>query len=263
MSANAPIDYVAFDDAMNRVSAGSLGTEIDCNGYRELSGAIPSALIELMRESISAQLVANGGEYFGLAGGDWFIDTPLAPLLMGSALIGLLSRLYEYQMHAASTSNRITASLRVVAGVRGLRHANRYHYDSYVVTALLPIIIPDAGDEPPGSLVMFPNLRRVRRSAVVNIIEKLLVENALSRRLWSLRPVQHLAGATPVMLKPGNLYLFWGMRSLHANLACLPSSVRATVIFHFGDPHATSPAKRLSGQLHQLKLRWLDRPRIF
>lgn len=252
-------DYDLFDDAMVCASAGALAIEMDRNGYAILSDAIPRPLIDSLRETVLTLLAANGGEYFGLAGAEWFIDTPLAPLMTGAALAGLLGRVYEYAMHAAPKSHRIAASLRVLSGIRGLRHANRYHYDSYVVTALLPVIIPDAPGEPPGNLVMFPNLRKVRRSAWINIIEKLLVENAVSRRLWSLNVIQRLMGAKPVLLKPGSLYLFWGMRTLHANLACWPSSVRGTVIFHFGDPHATSPAKRLSGQLHRLKLRWLDR----
>ncbi|MEX3986200.1 hypothetical protein AB4Y45_45920 [Paraburkholderia sp. EG287A] len=44
-------------------------------------------------------------------------------------------------------------------------------------------------------------------------------------------------------LTPGNLYSFWGMRSLHANQACLPTSVRSTVLLHFGDPHEGSVFK--------------------
>ena len=52
--------------------------------------------------------------------------------------------------------------LRCLKGKSGLKHALRFHYDSYVVTALLPVIIPSQGSA--GHLVMAPNWRPVRSS---------------------------------------------------------------------------------------------------
>jgi len=57
----------------------------------------------------------------------------------------------------------------------------------------------------------------------------------------------------------GDLYFFWGMRSLHANQACAPSSVRCTVLLHFGDPHENSVFKGLSQRLHSMRLRRMAR----
>ncbi len=39
---------------------------------------------------------------------------------------------------------------------------------------------------------------------------------------------------------PGNLYLFSGYRSLHANDECDPAMLRATILLHFGNPHHES-----------------------
>jgi len=148
--------------------------------------------------------------------------------------------------------------MRVLTGTHGLRHANLFHYDSYVVTVLLPVLIPDGPDEPPGHRMMFPNFREARRFAVVNILEKLLVEKLLIR-MWRLARVQRWLSAKIVPLTPGNLYFFWGMRSLHANQACLPTSVRCTVLLHFGDPHEGSVFKGLSQRLHAMRLRRMAR----
>ncbi|MBC8752308.1 hypothetical protein F6X42_39575 [Paraburkholderia sp. WC7.3b] len=49
------------------------------------------------------------------------------------------------------------------------------------------------------------------------------------------------------------------MRSLHANQACLPSSVRCSVLLHFGDPHEGSVFKGLSQRLHSMSLRRMAR----
>jgi hypothetical protein len=50
------------------------------------------------------------------------------------------------------------------------------------VTALVPIVIPHRPDEPRGHLVMFPDLRPVRR--FVNVLKKPVMESAHARRLW-------------------------------------------------------------------------------
>jgi len=34
------------------------------------------------------------------------------------------------------------------------------------------------------------------------------------------------------LMKPGNVYLFWGYRSLHANLPVDPSYTRAPLLYH-------------------------------
>ena len=41
-------------------------------------------------------------------------------------------------------------------------------------------------------------------------------------------------------LKPGNLYLFWGYRTYHANFPVAGDAVRATMLLHYGDPHPSS-----------------------
>ena len=104
---------------------------------------------------------------------------------------------------------------------------------------------------------MYPNMRSVRRIALVNILEKAAIESSLARRLWRTAWLQRALGARVVPLTPGNVYFFWGMRTLHANEACLPTSVRSTVLLHLGDPHENSPLKTFSQRLHRRRLRRL------
>jgi hypothetical protein len=51
-----------------------------------------------------------------------------------------------------------------------------------------------------------------------------------------------------IRMVPGNLNLFWGYRSVHANEACDPDKIRATALFHFGDPHADRSPRRFTGR---------------
>jgi hypothetical protein len=41
-------------------------------------------------------------------------------------------------------------------------------------------------------------------------------------------------------MSPGDIYFFWGYQSLHGNEPCYASSVRATALFHYADPHENS-----------------------
>lgn len=236
----------------------ALYSDMNRTGVGTLHGVIPQRFLEQMRTYIREELGRRGGQYFGLNRAEGVEDTPLSKVIRHADLNATARALYERAMgKAASPHLRLYPVLRVLAGTVGVRHANLYHYDSYVVTALVPIIIPDRPGEPRGNLVMYPNMRSMRRLALVNVFEKAVIENSLARRLWRSAWIQRVLGARVVPLTPGNVYFFWGMRSLHANEACLPTSIRSTALLHFGDPHENSPLKRISQSLHRRALRRL------
>ncbi|MFL9896990.1 hypothetical protein PQR71_02305 [Paraburkholderia fungorum] len=238
--------------------AQALAESMDDSGVGILRYTVPDAVLAQLRSFVADQIERHGGQYFAFEGKAWIADTCLKPLFEDAGLHALLRCLYERKMRTLPPSDRILPVLRVLTGTHGLRHALNFHYDSYVVTVLLPILIPNGPDEPPGHLVMFPNLRNARRFAVVNILEKMLIEKLL-KRMWRSPRVQQWLSAKIVPLTPGNLYFFWGMRSLHANQACLPSSVRSTVLLHFGDPHEGNAFKGISQRLHAMRLRRMAR----
>jgi hypothetical protein len=114
------------------------------------------------------------------------------------------------------------------------------HYDRTVITMLVPIYIPDAGGGQSGELVVFPNKRPFRRSALMNIVDKIAVQNPLYRS-YTVHKLAHVAKEHSVVLEPGNVYLFWGYRTYHGNGPCATDTVRATLLLHLGDPHHGSP----------------------
>jgi len=244
--------------SVSAASAQALAESMDECGVGVLHHIVPDAILAQLRSFIAHQVEQHGGQYFGFGGNAWIAGTCLRPLFEDAGLHALLRSLYERKMGTSPPSDGILPVLRVLTGTHGLRHAHNYHYDSYVVTVLLPVLIPNGPDEPPGHLVMFPNLRNARRFAVVNILEKLLVEKLL-KRVWRTPRVQRWLAAKIVPLTPGNLYFFWGMRSLHANQACLPTSVRCTVLLHYGDPHEGNVFKSLSQRLHAMSLQRMAR----
>lgn len=139
-------------------------------------------------------------------------------------------------------------------GQTGRKESNCFHYDASLVTALLPVEIPQDGDQR-GDLLLFPNLRKLRKYVLVNVLEKALLQNKLSRRLITRAIGIGLLRPQRLQLVPGNLYLFWGYRSLHANEPCDPAQMRATAIFHYGDPHAGSLMTRMILRHNQRRAR--------
>lgn len=237
----------------------ALAHAMDTSGFAVLHDVVGAQVLDSMREYVDSELTRRNAEYLGLAGPEWIQDSPLAAFPSSASLQSTLKGLYRRAMKEAPAESRIATSIRVLSGGTGAKHSWLFHYDSYVVTALIPLQIPDGRGELPGDLVMYPNLRRVRRRPIFNILEKLVIESPLACRLWKRSAVRRAMSARTMHMRPGNIYFFWGMRSLHANEPCLPTSVRCTALFHFGDPHAGSLLKRLSARHHQARLRRLSR----
>ncbi|QGZ58972.1 hypothetical protein [Paraburkholderia acidiphila] len=249
------LDEIARVDVQ---SAQALAQSMDDDGVGVLYDIVPPAILAKLRKGVAELVEQNGSRYFGFSGAQWINGTCLAPLFEDAGLHALLRQLYVRKMGTLPPSDAVLPVMRVLSGKQGIRHSNNFHYDSYAVSILLPVLIPDDPGERAGHLMMFPNLRNARRSALVNIVEKAIVEKLLAR-IWRLPRVQKWLSAKVVTLQPGNLYFIWGLRSLHANQACAPSSVRCTVLFHFGDPHASSVFKGLSHRLHAMRLRRMAR----
>jgi hypothetical protein len=120
-----------------------------------------------------------------------------------------------------------------------------------IVTMVVPIFMPDAGRGTSGELVGFFNKRPFRRFVLMNIVEKAIAQSRFYRSLILRRAGGNDLGKI-VDMEVGNAYLFWGYRSLHANMPCKPGAVRATLLLHFGRLHSGSSALTGALQLQQM-----------
>ncbi len=234
--------------------AKQLADEIDTRGFAKLSGVVPEQDLKQLRAWVDEQARKHQGEYFAYHG-----ETMLGESLLGSywtdpCLKSLLAGLYKHAAKRDAVSEQIFPVLRCVQGNQGKRESNSFHYDASLVTALIPVFIPTEGEER-GDLMLFPNIRRVRAWVLFNVIEKALLQNKFTRS-WIIKGMQH-KWLKPYLLRlePGNIYFFWGYRTLHANKACGPEVKRATALFHFGDPHTGSLATRLILWINQDRAR--------
>lgn len=231
-----------------------LADEIDTNGFAKLKDAVTEADLQQLRTWTDQQAQKHQGEYFAYHGEAMLADSLLAGYWADPKFKLLLARLYRHAAQREPQSDRIFPVLRCVQGNIGKRESNAFHYDASLVTALIPVFIPTEGEER-GDLMLFPNIRRVRSWVLFNVIEKALLQNKLTRG-WIIRGMQRNWLKPYVLrLEPGNVYFFWGYRTLHANKVCSPGLKRATALFHFGDPHTGSLATRLILKINQGRAR--------
>jgi hypothetical protein len=213
--------------AMNRDGYAILHDYIECDKLREMKKFVHD-MHNLHKE------------YFSMEESDLPADSVLDKFRRSSSLLRILNSLYAEVTNATAATADVHCTLRVLYGKTGLRRSFQYHYDAYLVTAVVPIVIPSVPYEARGELIIYPNIRKIRSNSIINMIEKAIFQNPLVRRVMAAGIVRQFFKAQVIQMQPGNIYFFWGYQSLHANLPCHPRSLRATAIFHFGNPHEAS-----------------------
>ncbi len=235
-----------------------MADDIDASGFTRMRDALSAAELQQLRDYTQGQAQLHRGEYFAHHGEQSLADCPLASIWADPDFKTLLARLYHHGFEADPASQQIFPVLRCVQGNQGQRESNSFHFDASLVTVLVPIFIPSEAEQR-GDLMLFPNLRKAHRNVLVNVVQKALVQNRLARKLLVMGINRGWLKPRTLPLVPGDIYLFWGYRTLHANQACSPGVMRATAIFHFGDPHAGSLSTRLILRLNQRRARLASR----
>jgi hypothetical protein len=95
---------------------------------------------------------------------------------------------------------------------------------------------------------MLPNFRRMRRFYWQNLLDKVFLDNKVTQSILRKAFEAKRLGFKQVQMNPGSLYFFWGYRTIHANEACDPDLIRATALFHFGDPHTNAALRKFTGR---------------
>ncbi len=223
-----------------------LVTDMNRIGFGVLSDYLELPDLDELRHFVEDAVATAGGEYVVFTGEESVTRTLLAKLPASPNFVNLLRQVYEEGSGRPAPNQSVYQVLRCLKGKSGLKHAFHFHYDSYVVTALLPVIIPPDGGA--GHLIMAPNVRSVRSSYLFNLLDKIILDNPATQFLLRRAVKSALLKFKQVPLVAGNLYLFWGYRTVHANEACDPDKTRATALFHFADPHADSRLRRFTGR---------------
>jgi hypothetical protein len=220
-----------------------IAADIDRRGYGVLSNYISEQELELARALALSAVDASGGEYACFTGAEALEGTVLANLSRSAAFKSLCQQLYELGTGKTAPEVNFYQIFRCLKGATGQRHSYRFHYDSYVLTALLPVTIPGTGLR--GNLLVLPSVRRIRRLYLANVLDKALIDNKIAQIILRLAARRKSPKVVAIRMQPGNMYFFWGYRSIHTNEPCDPDKLRATALFHYGDPHQNSRTRAL------------------
>jgi hypothetical protein len=215
--------------------------EIETNGFCCIPNYVQPQDLERMQEFVSSAVEGSQHEYIVFKGSEAVSGTGIDELAASPEFQSIFSRLYTLALKRPAPHVEFYQILRCLTGKGAARNSLIFHYDSYLITALIPITIPKSGMR--GDFLLFPNTRKVRSSYASNLLDKALLDNKITQSILRKRAKAGDLSLTRIEMIPGNLYLFWGYRSIHTNEPCDPEAVRATVLFHFADPHATSALK--------------------
>ncbi len=209
--------------------------DLNTRGFASIPNFVESGDLQRMQTFVRSAIERADHQYVGFNGPDEVAGSGLEEIYRSPNFIKFMKQVYERGTGKPAPEQEFYHVLRCLTGQTGQKHSLIFHYDSYVVTALIPIEIPTEGRT--GDLLMFPNTRRIRSAYLFNAADKVLLDNPLTQTLLRTSIERKALKPARIQMKPGNLYLFWGYRSIHANEPCDPDKVRATALFHYANPH--------------------------
>ncbi|MBB2155941.1 hypothetical protein HLH33_06410 [Gluconacetobacter diazotrophicus] len=234
-----PVFPALSDDCLARIAG-----DMDRQGFGVAVDCISVDHLASLRLFVERKVADAGGEYIALTGLDGVRDTLLGMLASSPEFMQAVRAIYRKGVGEPAPDKPFYQVLRCLSGRIGERYAYLFHYDSYVVTALVPIIMPSTGRA--GDLIMFPNTRTIRKTYLRNLVDKVLLDNILTQMAPKRIATSRTRRPTLVRMRPGNVYFFWGYRSVHANEPCDHDQIRATALFHYVNPHAGSRIRRVT-----------------
>jgi hypothetical protein len=226
--------------------------ELNTSGFVCLENFISPFWLEEARNDVHRQLKERGYKYFSLVWPSRIKNSAAQQIVNERLIRDLFESLVRQACPNGLIKEDIYNVLRIVAGPKCDEGSLQFHFDASVLTALVPIFMPENTRGQSGELILFPNVRPFRKYVIANIIDKLLKQNSWYRKKFTKK---HYSDPDACMrvLKPGDMYLFWGYRTYHGNLACSPNSLRATMLLHFGNPHGGSKMLKLIRSLRMAR----------
>jgi hypothetical protein len=223
-----------------------LADRINHDGFVVVEDFVQYDNLKNTQKFVKDAVAANGGNYLHIAGHEKLSGTFLHDLPNNSEFISLCRGIFERGTGKPAPKTAFYQILRCLSGDLVQKHSMVFHYDSYVLTALIPILIPTEGQ--PGDLILLPNTRPFRKTYLCNLFDKMMLDNPFTQKLLRNRWERGSKEIVKIKMVPGNLYFFWGYRSIHTNEAIDPHTIRATALLHFGNHHESSKLRTMIGR---------------
>lgn len=225
---------------------------IEENGYYCVENFINNNELNILRSEIDKKLKENNNQYFFLTSkylSNSLLNNEEFSLKIKKLLIKIL-REYNFVNREKEELYKV---LRVVTGKKSQKVSLDFHFDAHLLTLLIPIYIPNREDSDNGDLIIIKNLRKLHSNIILNIFQKIFFQSKIFRFFLNSKIFSNIFKKERLKLIPGNIYIFNGFRTLHANLNINPDDVRATCLVHFYDIFSESKLVKLNRQIRQKK----------
>ena len=141
--------------------------------------------------------------------------------------------------------SNIDKHLHKVLGVRkGTDHKSKkipmYHFDAYLITILIPILVPEINLKDKGELIIFPNIRNIHKSMFTNFVVKFFTQNIFFRYLINSSIFKILKKKIILNLNKEKIYIFYGYKTFHGVGKLGKNINRSTLLYHIYNPHNES-----------------------
>jgi hypothetical protein len=239
ISSNDPIKIKPTKTLLKRIS-----DHLETDGFYCLKHSVDKKILKKFQVEVKLLVKKQGNRYFSLINPYKDPSSEFNLLDSSNNLKRYLSDLANIALKKNTSDQDILNVLRVVAGENTNNQSFKFHYDATVVTILIPLIIPRGDRGSCGHLVAFKNFRNIRGNVLINIVEKVIIQNPLTQKIISFF-IANKNDKFICELKEGNIYFFTGYRTLHANQPVNPKYLRATLLFHCGNPHNNSPLLKM------------------
>lgn len=245
-AAPRPAIEAAWWQRVDRNGVDSLLADLDARGYALIGGFLQPDEIGHLVAAATAAATANNGRYTEIAADDVRTPTVLDAIGHAPEFRSLCRRIVGLGTGHVVPPVRFVREFRCQSGPVGGARPLRFRFASHVLTILIPVAVPANG----GELWLFPNRRHLRRAYARHFLDRLLWQNGVSEVLLRGAARRFWFGATRVPLQPGQACVFWGYRTLHAERRVATAGLRATVLFHYANPHGRSRAWALLRAAH-------------
>ncbi|MCC3861731.1 hypothetical protein [Pseudemcibacter aquimaris] len=125
-----------------------------------------------------------------------------------------------------------------VVNPTSINESFRSHFDSHLVTIVVPIEVPKGEKYKQGELLVLPRKRSFPKSGIINIIQKLFYGSIFYR--WYLRSnfrkLESTGNLNVMDIGSFENLVFNGLTTLHCNLPFENNKIRRTLLIHYGDP---------------------------
>jgi hypothetical protein len=236
------------------VTVDVIADKLESEGIVCLEKVVSEDWLKAARSAIPQHVANHGDSDFLVANPGDEPNTPSWEILSNPDLSNLLAGVSAVGHDGAGDLDQLQSGLAVRTGRAEPSSGNLFHYDSCVVTMVLPIVIPNGETGACGELVAIPNMRPFRHSLAAHAVDKLLTHNRRYRKRLARNAIEYPSKYI-VELLPGNAYLFWGYRTFHGNLPCAAGVQRVTLVVQSGEVHRPSLGLSLARVVSRRRLR--------